>query len=505
MRTAGGWIVRALAVCTMVALACSASKEERLPLKEIARRDIGPAGGTLVGGAVTIEIPAGALTATKTIIINEDPNPRALPDETQAAGALYVLQPDDVTFTIPVTVTLAIDPSKNPASSQGAVMLFRGEEGNAWTPYGVDESTAKVIVGKTTHFSPWSAAQAAETYCYLNQCAGFSRLDPNATAEEKSKSAGLLPGLDCRVPNTPGTTLGVECVGLAPDKGPPYDCHCIGSSRSLGPKGLPWERLPPDTAITAMARQCGAPACAPKPTFACNLGVICGDSPNGGWNCGTAREPRILCNGGAGGASCSCVTGQTFKLPNTNKLTNDELVPAFQASCGGSCVNAGDDPALDYVCPGTIQSTDPSGLCFVETAGTCRDNHVYRVECTKSGAEVGTCTCKVDGVATKTVSSVCSDSYFACGFPKQQGDVASNRKCPLLVQSPLTEGPGGPKGCLNKTGGVCLDGHAYSVECAGFPDEISECTCKVDGVTSKTLTTETCNSAPAACGFPPSK
>ena len=95
---------------------------------------------------------------------------------------------------IPVTVRLAIEASKNPATAQGAIILFRGEDGNAWTPYGVDESTAKVIVGKTTHFSPWSAAVAAETYCYLNQCGGFSRLDPNATAEEKSKSAGLLPG-----------------------------------------------------------------------------------------------------------------------------------------------------------------------------------------------------------------------------------------------------------------------------------------------------------------------
>ena len=76
----------------------SSSKEERLPLKEMARR-----------------------AETKTIIINEDPNPRALPDETESAGALYVLQPDDVTFSMPVTVTVAIDASQNVANGGAEV------------------------------------------------------------------------------------------------------------------------------------------------------------------------------------------------------------------------------------------------------------------------------------------------------------------------------------------------------------------------------------------------
>jgi hypothetical protein len=466
-------------------------------MREIARKDVGPAGGTLTGGAVTIEIPEGALTATKTIVINEaDPNARKLPADTQIAGGLYVLQPDDVTFLKPVTVTVQIDESKKRADGKGALMLFRGTGANAWTPYGADETTAKVVVGKTTHFSLWAPTAAAETYCYLNQCSPFARANPSP--DGKGNEAGVLPGLDCKVPKV--GDKGVLCAGTAPDKGPPYECHCIGSDVSLGT----WQRLPPDTAVTAMAQQCGAPACAPKPTYACDLGLVCEDSSNGGWSCSTGRDPRVLCNGGAGGASCTCTTGATFTLPNTSKLTNDELVAAWQTNCGGSCVNAGTDPNTEWVCPGSFQSSGPGGQCIVETAGTCRDNHVYRAECEKGGAEFSSCTCMVDGVATKTVSAVCVEAAFVCGFPRAQGETNPNRVCPFVMQGPLTEGPEGPNGCLARTAGTCRDNHTYSAECQGVPSEVSACTCKVDGVATKVVNV-TCNDAPAACGFPPSK
>lgn len=57
-----------------------------------------------------------------------------------------------------------------------------------------------------------------------------------------------------------------------------------------------------------------------------------------------------------------------------------------------------------------------------ETAGTCRDNHVYRVECdVQMGATPTTCHCKVDGMPTKDVTSTCLLGPQACGWPKQQG------------------------------------------------------------------------------------
>jgi len=509
MRTARGWIVRALAVSTVLAVACSTSEDDAIPMREIGRMEIGPAGGMLTAGAVTIEIPEGALTSTRTIIVNEaDPAARKLPADTQIAGGLYVLQPDDVTFAKPVTVTVQIDESKKRADGKGALVLFRGTSSTAWTPYGATETTARTLVGKTTHFSVWAPTAAAETYCYLNQCSPFdlSRPPPSADAgtadggePPKGADPSVLPGLDCQVPK--GGAEGVVCTGTAADKGPPYECHCVGAAESLGT----WERLPPDTAVTAMAQQCGAPACPEKPTFACDLGLVCEDSSSGGWSCSTAREPRVLCNGGPGGTSCSCTTGKTFTLPNTTKLTNDQLAPAWQLAenCGGSCEGAGTDPNTEWVCPGTLEMPGAGGGCVVETAGTCRDNHVYRAECAAGGATVGDCVCKVDGVVTKTVKSICGEAHFSCSFPRQQGETPSNRQCPRRLQGPLVEGPQ-PSGCLYQTAGTCRDGHHYRAECAGDPPAASTCTCKVDGVATKDVVVS-CNDAPAACGFPPSE
>lgn len=501
MRTAaGGWVGRVVMMSAWIALACvsCSSSEEELVTREIARQDVGPAGGTVTGGAVTIEIPEGALTETRTIVINEavDPDARRLPADTQIAGGLYLLQPDDVTFAKPVTVTVRIDESKKRADGKGALMLFRGTRSSAWTPYGADETNASVVVGKTTHFSLWAPTAAAETYCYLHQCSSFALAGP--TQDGNTDYLNVLPGLDCRVPK--GGDQGVVCAGLAPDKGAPYQCHCAGSDVVLGT----WERLPPDTAISAMAQQCGAPACPPKPTFACDLGVVCSGSPSG-WACHTAREPRIFCNGGANGASCACGEEQTFTLPNTAYLTNDDLVGPFQQFCRGSCEGASTDPNADWICPGSLLG-EKDGKCWVESAGTCRDDHVYRAECPPIGSErpeIGDCTCLVDGVVTKTVRAVCNTAGFVCGFPKRPGENTA-LQCPFLMMGPLKETAEEISGCFAETAGTCRDGHIYRAECAGFQSEVSACRCMVDGVVTKTLNV-TCDDAPTACGFPPWK
>ena len=502
MRAARGWMGRVIVASTLVALACiscSTSEAEGLVTRELARQDVGPAGGTVTGGAVTIEIPEGALTTTQTIIINEalDPSARRLPADTQIAGGLYVLQPDDVTFAKPVTVTVQIDESKKRADGKGALMLFRGTGSNAWTPYGADETKASVVVGKTTHFSLWAPTAAAETYCYLNQCHAFALAGP--TADGNTDYINVLPGLDCRVPEA--GDAGVACAGTAADKGPPYQCRCVGSDVILGT----WERIPPDTAISAMAQQCGAPACPPKPTYACDLGVVCSDSPNG-WVCSTSRDPRILCNGGASGASCVCAgsADRKFDLPNTNKLTNEDLVGPFQSICGGSCENAGSDPNSERICPGSVQG-EKDGKCWVETAGTCRDDHVYRAECSApaGSTQIGECTCMVDGVATKTVRSTCNAASFVCAFPKALNE-STTQQCPSVMMGPLTESAEGPSGCLAQTAGTCRDGHLYRAECEGFPAEVSNCKCLVDGAVTKSIRVA-CDDAPTACGFPSSK
>lgn len=537
-----------MVISALVGLACGSSKskveEPPLTLKEIGRQEIGPGGGTVTGGPVTIEIPEGALSAPRTIIINEtDANARQLPADTQIAGGLYVLQPDDITFLKPVTVKIQVDGAKKRADGQGAIVLFRGTAANTtWQPYGADETSATVITGKTTHFSLWVPTAAADAYCYRQQCNGFARfgpngepvgrdgrpLDPNFDAGVRKQDQTLetfTPGLDCTVP-TGATEKGVVCTGAGERNGPPYSCRCIGSDAVLGT----WDRVPADTTVSALAQQCGAPACPPRAQFTCNIGWQCS-----GNDCYSEREPRLLCNGSGGGAAppvgssdggvitpppaptgggwaCSCAgTGKTFPIPGPT-ATNDDIVPLWQANCGGSCEGASGDPNDEWVCPGNIAGDIPGGGCFTEAGGVCRDEHTYRAECDKGGAEIATCKCMVDGKVTKEVQGLCVEGHFICSWPRMRG-AADTRKCPRTVDGPIVKPvggmpPDGPMGCRAITGGPCLDGHTYSVECPKANDPTAppgptECSCLVDGKETKKVTISRCyDEGPTACGWP---
>ncbi len=419
MRTSTCHALGMIALSSLVAAACSSSSEKAsgtaLVTKELGRQDVGPAGGTVTGGAVTIEIPAGALTTTRSIVIGEViSGGAALPSATQLAGSLYAFSPDDVDFKVPVTVTVKLDESKKRADGKGAVVLFRAASNTVeWRPYGADETSSTTLVGKTTHFSQWAPTAAAETACFRNQCAPIQPPGP----PDPSK----LPGFDCTLP---ASGPGVHCAGMGPDKGPPYVCSCVGSDIVLGS----YQRLPPDTFVTAMAAQCGA-VCPKTGALACDLGLSCDGSDTGGqWSCSVTREPGMLCNYVPGtGTSCTCKSGTSFSLPNfTTKPANDDLLTAWEQSCGGVCDGA-TNPADAFVCPGTVEypNKDGGAGCVVETAGTCRDNHFYGYECDGDGSTPSACTCKVDGAPNGKVvpSGLCVgyDVWTACGFPKQQG------------------------------------------------------------------------------------
>jgi hypothetical protein len=417
MRNLRRWIYGAT-LAALVAVACTSSSGSDtsapapVAMKEIARQDIGPAGGTITGGAVTIEIPAGALTETKSISINEiDPKASALPQSTRLAGALYALLPDDVVFQKPATVTVKIDESKKRPDGKGAVVLFRAASGtNAWTAYGADQTTATTLAGKTTKLATWAATTAAESTCFLNRCAPIIPPGP--------PDPSILPGLDCRVPME---GAGVHCVGRGPDKGLPFECFCDGSDTILGT----YQRLPPDTAISAMAAQCGG-VCPPGSESTCELGLVFDPGQTGtAWSASTTKAPIMKCSyDSSKGTTCSCDGGETFSIPSLTQLpTNNDLFSAWAGSCEGVCDTDGGAPAGDWVCPGSIEFPNDGGVgCIVESAGTCRDNNFYGFECDTTMSPSTTCTCKTNGVENgKVVQSNCRDGWVACEFPKYQG------------------------------------------------------------------------------------
>ncbi|MBX3208651.1 MAG: hypothetical protein KF764_26695 [Labilithrix sp.] len=399
-----------------VVFACSSSADESEPvtMTELARQEIGPAGGTVRGGAVTIDIPEGALAETRAIVINRlNPEAGNLPQATTLAGELYALQPDDVEFAKPVTVTVDIDPSRKRSDGLGAIVLFRSASGaNQWTPRGANDTSATALVGKTTHFSWWAPTTAAETRCFRGMC---NAIPPPIVPGEPLPGADAPLVLDCRVP---AEGPSVRCVGRGANRTAPYECFCDGSDVILGS----WQKLPPDTAITAMAAQCGA-VCPASAT--CGIGVACDLGVSApAWRCSTRnKEPAMTCAyDGAAVASCSCSNGKSFTLPGVTRPVTDPMVfSGWVETCGGSC----DTPDLndDWVCAGLIApDTPPNGSCSAETAGTCRDNHFYGYECDAGAFEATrSCRCTVDGVQTKTVQASCVNAHEVCGIPKIQG------------------------------------------------------------------------------------
>jgi len=227
-----------------------------------------------------------------------------------------------------------------------------------------------------------------------------------------------------------------------------------------------------------------APRARRKPTFACkprrrlrgqHLHQVDGAASTG-------RGPaQSLCNGGRRAERAArCTTGDDIpSWPNTSKLhqTPTSCLRSRRAA-GGSCDgDAGSDPGIyDYVCPGTTPIDRP------ERSLHRRDRRPRAATTTSTGAE---CTkgrqrgrdparARSIGVAKEDRDVALRRGRVSCvAFPKTQGEMSSSRQCPLPgSKAPLTEGDGGPNGMSsNKTGGACLDGHSYSVECQGVPDE----------------------------------
>src|SRR4051794_9334588 len=108
------WFMAGTGIVGGIIAACSSSDDGKPTgpvMTEVARKEVGAAGGSVSGGGATIEIPEGAVPDGTTIVINQLTASAAnLPKSSVLAGAVYSLLPDDVEFKKPVTVRLAIDP-----------------------------------------------------------------------------------------------------------------------------------------------------------------------------------------------------------------------------------------------------------------------------------------------------------------------------------------------------------------------------------------------------------
>lgn len=127
---------------------------------------VGPTGGTFTfeDEAVTLTVPAGALSTPTVVTVTRVPTPiSTAPTGWQRVGPVYALGPAGVSFTQPVTVTLKYDAADLPAFTMTGdigVLEWSGGTGRGLTGVAVN-TQARTISGRTSGFGAAPIAGAA--------------------------------------------------------------------------------------------------------------------------------------------------------------------------------------------------------------------------------------------------------------------------------------------------------------------------------------------------------
>ncbi|MFB9993370.1 hypothetical protein ACFFLM_15485 [Deinococcus oregonensis] len=138
------------------------------PSGPLTQATIGAAGGTLStsGGAVRIDIPAGALAGDQTVGIQ--PITRTIPGGT---GQAYRLTPEGLTFAKPVRITFAYTDQDVIGSAPLALSIGFHNQSGVWRYYRTPtrDPAAKTVAAETTHFSDWSLLEGVQLQPTLSE------------------------------------------------------------------------------------------------------------------------------------------------------------------------------------------------------------------------------------------------------------------------------------------------------------------------------------------------
>jgi len=172
--------ITALAAGTATITATSEGKSGSATITVNEGGYIGPNGGqvTAAGGALRIQVPAGALGAPLAITVSPLANPPA--GEGLIQGTAYDLGPNGSGFSQPVTVTIRYEASAVPQNMDPALFRVHRWNGSAWEPLGspaVNVATREVS-GTTTTFSAFAVlgvpGSPAPTLTSIDPSSAFS-------------------------------------------------------------------------------------------------------------------------------------------------------------------------------------------------------------------------------------------------------------------------------------------------------------------------------------------
>jgi hypothetical protein len=192
-------------VIASMACACSSTGQPAAP-EDVA----GPDGGSvrLLGGAVTLEFPPGALAAdTRITAASCDSTP-----DGGVPGACVDLGPDGLSFAQPVRLTIGYDPAKVPQGvDEQLLRLHRLLSGVPQLVSGsrLDRSAATVR-GSLDHFSQYAAVQATsgDLVHDISQMGQHASTDDAATFDEMKAAtledlSAMYPAIDSACEQTP--------------------------------------------------------------------------------------------------------------------------------------------------------------------------------------------------------------------------------------------------------------------------------------------------------------
>jgi len=190
------WI-RAAAVATALmvnmgalsGLAGCSSSESSQAAQQHASTVVGAQGGSVTtqdGSGVTV--PAGAVPANVTITVDSTPS-APTPSQGTEVGTPYTFGPEGQQFSVPVTVTLAFDPSSLPAGKTASdIVIFTAPAGTSnYTPLGTSVVDSTHAAAQTTHFSTFVCIIPTEP---ISEDSGAPAED-SATSPSDASPSGL--------------------------------------------------------------------------------------------------------------------------------------------------------------------------------------------------------------------------------------------------------------------------------------------------------------------------
>jgi GDSL-like lipase/acylhydrolase family protein/Big-like domain-containing protein len=282
--------------------------------------------------AVTVAVPAGALTQTRNITVaaalNPPPNDRLMP------GTAYDFGPDGITFAQPVTITIKYDPLKLTAGSPEDSLRLYEVVGTSWRVVaGSSANTAAhTVSGNVSHFTVYgvlmqprvetvainrdTTVQVHKTFQYTALLKDNEQLTLNRTVTWTSSNTevvsidanglatSLLPGESIITATSEGKSATAK-VTVVP--GPPTALAIVAGDGQTAAAGSPVATLPAvkvtdafgnavsGFAITfAVASGGGALTGGAAPTNSSGIATV------GSWTLGTTIGPNTLTASGAG-------------------------------------------------------------------------------------------------------------------------------------------------------------------------------------------------------------